>query len=321
MVKGFVINRWGQGIRLNGTGATDIKVTGNYIGTDVSGTQGLGNTSYGMFIDYALNNTIGGTTAAESNVISGNNGNGVFILDATATGNRLLSNSIYANDLQGIELSGAGANDPGDADTGPNDLQNFPVLTSATTSTSSTTLRGALNSTPSKTFQIQFFSNPAGTDEGETLIGETSVTTNANGDASFEFVTSNPTAVGQNITATATGSATGNTSEFSAPVSVDAATNTNPSISSLKPAPGSTTRDRTPTIGAKVTDAETNLAKSNIRLYVDGNRKDFSYDRFTDGLSFTPGTGLSFAKHTVKIVATDASGAVGTKSWSFTVTR
>jgi hypothetical protein len=54
---------------------------------------------------------------------------------------------------------------------------------------------------------------------------------------------------------------------------------------------------------------------------VDGNRKDFSYDRFTDGLSFTPGTGLSFAKHTVKIVATDASGAVGTKSWSFTVTR
>jgi hypothetical protein len=75
------------------------------------------------------------------------------------------------------------------------------------------------------------------------------------------------------------------------------------------------------TVGAKVTDAETNLAKSNMKLYVDGNRKDFSYDRSTDGLSFTPGTNLSYGKYTVKIVATDASGAVGTKSWSFTVAR
>jgi hypothetical protein len=181
-------------------------------------------------------------------------------------------------------------------------------------------LRGTLGSTPGKSFLIQFFSNPAGTDEGRTLIGETSVTTDGSGNASFELATSAPVGAGESITATATDGALGNTSEFSAPVSVVGA-NTDPSISNLKPAPGSSTTDRTPTIGAKVTDAETNLAKSNIKLYVDGNRKDFSYDRSTDRLSFTPGTALSFGKHTAKIVATDASGAVGTKSWSFTVAR
>jgi parallel beta-helix repeat protein len=445
-IVGLVINRWGQGIRVNGPDGAGVKVVGNFIGTDASGTQDLGNSSYGMFIDYSPNNTIGGTTAAERNVVSGNDGHGLFVAGAGATGNKvvgnyfgtdasgtqdlgntqvgvtvyyapgntiggttaaernvisgndghgvwiwgdpakgnevagnyvgtgatgqgdlgnsifgvliyeapdntiggtqagagntisgnvgdgvhvegtgatgnsILSNSISSNDGQGIELVGSSANDAGDADTGANGLQNFPVLSSATTSATSATLQGTLNSTPSKTFRLQFFSNPAGTDEGMTLVGETSVTTDASGNASFGYATSAPVGAGQNITATAT-DALGNTSEFSAPVSVVAVSNTDPSISNLKPAPGSSTTDRTPTVGAKVTDAETNLAKSNIKLYVDGNRKDFSYDRSTDRLSFTPGTNLSYGKHTAKVVATDASGAVGTRSWSFTVAR
>src|SRR5215217_6036147 len=49
-----------------------------------------------------------------------------------------------------------------------------------------------------------------------------------------------------------------------------ATTNTAPTIISLRPAPGSSTTDRTPTIAATVTDEQTNLAKSNITLVLDG---------------------------------------------------
>jgi len=55
------------------------------------------------------------------------------------TGNRIISNSIYDNDFLGIDLvfandtAGVTKNDlaPPDNDTGPNNLQNFPGITSA----------------------------------------------------------------------------------------------------------------------------------------------------------------------------------------------
>ena len=136
-----------------------------------------------------------------------------------ATGNRILSNSIFSNGAIGIDLNADGptANDPGDTDTGPNNLQNKPALSSAKKSaTGTTTVRGTLNSTPVKTFNVQFFSNPSGTDEGKTLLGSMSVTTNGTGNVSFTFSTQKAIKLGQNITATATGPG-GNTSEFSAP--------------------------------------------------------------------------------------------------------
>jgi hypothetical protein len=100
----------------------------------------------------------------------------------------------------------------------------------------------------------------------------------------------------------------------------EAPTNTRPTITNPRPAPGSTTRDRTPSIAATVRDAQTDLAKPDIDLFVDGNRRDFSYDRSTDRLSFVPGSRLSFGKHTVKVVADD-SVLSATKSWSFGVVR
>ena len=231
-VKGLVINRWGNaGVHISGSGATGNKVVGNYIGTDASGTQKLGNFVFGVYIYDAPNNTVGGTTTAERNVISGNEygvyiedngatGNrvlqnvisaneyaGVALYSDTATSNRIFSNSIYSNGDLGIDLNDDGptANDPGDTDTGANDLQNKPLLSSAKKSaTGTTTVRGTLNSTANKTFKVQFFSNPEGTDEGKTLLGSKSVTTDGTGNVSLTFSTTKAISLGQNISATAT---------------------------------------------------------------------------------------------------------------------
>lgn len=96
--------------------------------------------------------------------------------------------------------------------------------------------------------------------------------------------------------------------------------NTPPSVSSLRPVPGSTTHDRTPLIRATVSDAETNLGSSNISLQVDGQLKSFSYDPSTDRL-IRPSNRLSYGRHQVQIVATDAQGLNTTRSWSFRIVR
>jgi len=100
--------------------------------------------------------------------------------------------------------------------------------------------------------------------------------------------------------------------------------NTAPKITKLRPAKDSTTTDRTPLIGAKVTDAQTNLAKSNITLFLDGAkiaRTEFAYNRDTDRLKYTPETNLSLGEHTVKVVARDPEGLVTRKLWSFSIAR
>ena len=99
--------------------------------------------------------------------------------------------------------------------------------------------------------------------------------------------------------------------------------NTAPTVSSLRPVPGSTTHDRTPLIRAKVSDAETNLGSGNISLQVDGQVKSFSYDPSTD-LLIRPSNRLSYGRHQVQIVANDGQAPTPgstTRSWSFKIVR
>ena len=198
----------------DGLGAGGNVVQGNYIGTDVTGTSAIGNVVGVLLL--ASGNTIGGTSTGAGNTIAFSTNLGVKM--DRGTGNAILSNSIFSNGDLGIDLGADGltANDAGDGDTGANNLQNFPVLTSAFKG--STTIEGTLNSTPSATFTLEFFSNsacdPFGHGEGESLLGSTVVTTDGGGDASFmvPFPTDLPT--GTVITATAT-DPSNNTSEFS----------------------------------------------------------------------------------------------------------
>lgn len=78
-VRGLVINRFalnGIDIQTNGTNV----IQGNHIGTDVAGATDLGNGNHGIYIYFAAENTIGGTSAAARNVISGNDSTAIRII-------------------------------------------------------------------------------------------------------------------------------------------------------------------------------------------------------------------------------------------------
>jgi hypothetical protein len=208
------------GVGIN-AGSTGIKVLGNLVGTKKDGTTALANTSTGVFIADGSNNTVSGNTIA-FNGRDGVNINEGGNLDINTTGNSVLRNSIFSNGELGIDLDldGPNPNDLGDGDTGANNRQNTPVITSAKTVSGTTTIKGKLNSTANRTYTIQLFSNPSGTNEGKKFIGQMSITTDGSGNRSFTFSPATSVAVGQTITATATRASTHDTSEFSGPKKV-----------------------------------------------------------------------------------------------------
>jgi hypothetical protein len=93
-VRGLVINRFrGTAIRIDTVGGNIIE--GNYIGTNASGSSAQNNFGEGINISgSAGNNIIGGTTAAQRNVISGNFNYGIYI---STNGNTVQGNYIGLN--------------------------------------------------------------------------------------------------------------------------------------------------------------------------------------------------------------------------------
>src|SRR5207249_8781714 len=73
-------------------------ISGNFIGTDRTGTLSLGNGSYPGIGLYAPGNTIGGTTAGAGNVIAGNNTAGIDIQSADGS---LIEGNFIGTDLTG----------------------------------------------------------------------------------------------------------------------------------------------------------------------------------------------------------------------------
>jgi trimeric autotransporter adhesin len=197
-------------------------VRGNLIGTAIDGSGALPNGGNGIVLSSSIpaglsGNVIGGTAAGEGNTIRFNSADGIRA--GGGSGNQFLGNSIDQNGLLGIDLNGDGVtpNDLLDADAGPNDLQNFPILTNAVI-TATTSVTGTLNSTPNRTFRIELFNSPAadpsGFGEGRVLLGFTQVTTDGAGNAAIA-ATLPAVAVGSVVTATATDLTSLNTSEFS----------------------------------------------------------------------------------------------------------
>ena len=96
VVRGFVIDAFsGRGISIPGAGGNLI--TGNYIGTDSTGVLDRGNALSGIFLDNSAGNTIGGLSATERNLISGNDLDGAWVTSAGASNNQILGNYIGVN--------------------------------------------------------------------------------------------------------------------------------------------------------------------------------------------------------------------------------
>jgi len=215
-----------------GTGTSGSLLGGNFIGTDFTGlislpTSDLGNRMTGVLIDNSSNNLLGGQPTGmpmlPGNDISGNGGDGVRVIGDAAKGNTIGNNQISANFLFGIDLGGDGVtpNDALDADTGPNDFQNFPFVSPLVLEGGTDVIVGSLQSKPNMLYRIEFFDAfTAGRDgygDADIFLGSQDVTTDDSGNAAISFPRTTEPLIGRFITATATDTL-GSTSEFSCAV-------------------------------------------------------------------------------------------------------
>ncbi len=256
-----IVSNMLTGIHIHGNSNV---IEGNFIGQ--SGPTPMGNGADGILVEGANNrigpaplNPNGGGAVPKggpevTNVIWNNGGAGVLI--GEGIGNTISQVSMKDNIGGGIDLAPENRtpNDTDDPDTGANNLQNYPVLTSASTASSAggaviqgggSVVKGSLNSNPNTDFVLEFYSSNAcnvgllpGT--GEDFIGSTTVHTNGGGDVEFSAQLLGTLTTGEQITATATHD-NGSTSEFSECVQAAGATPT-PS-GSATPTPSSTAND------------------------------------------------------------------------------
>ncbi|MFN8524775.1 MAG: right-handed parallel beta-helix repeat-containing protein [Chloroflexota bacterium] len=216
---------------------TDTRILGNFIGVGADGSTILrpSNGTTGAAIYASLGTVsadadgdvkIGGVTPGSGNTIAGW-GTGIAILGGkghTITGNSFRAIADGSIDLVTACVAyycdwGPTPNDPLDTDTGANNGQNYPDISSAATNAGQTVVIGTLSSNPNTSgFRVELFSSPAcltsGYGPGQTFLGATTVSTNASGDASFTVSGLPAVPLGHVITATAT-HPDGSTSEFS----------------------------------------------------------------------------------------------------------
>ncbi|GKQ59582.1 hypothetical protein QMTAC487_34430 [Sphaerotilus sp. FB-3] len=217
------------GIEIDGD-STGTTIRGNRVGTDLAGTANFGAVQNGILLENG---------AAQSSIVentvafSGRGGvytDGIDLLSTAGSGNLISRNTLYSNAGQDINLgaSGLDGNDSLDADSGANDLQNHPLLSSATLGTGTLQVLGQLDSAASALYRIEFFADPGGQGDARVYLGQTTVTSDAGGRASIDALLEASLAAGATVTATATRVSSGSTSEAAVPVTVAARANTAP---------------------------------------------------------------------------------------------
>ena len=102
LISGNTTNGVRVGIGNSGEVSQNNRVEGNLIGTDAAGTSAIPNGASGVNVrGPASNNTIGGTTAAARNIISGNAAYGVFLESSPGT--------VVQGNFIGTDVTGAAA--------------------------------------------------------------------------------------------------------------------------------------------------------------------------------------------------------------------
>lgn len=220
-IRGLSLRRYQVAAVYLQAGVSNV-VEGCLMGTDANGLLDWSNGYMGVRIADSSFNRIGGTNAWQHNMIAFGNGAGVGIFSGTAnTNNAILGNSIFAIGGLGIDLdfNNRTSNDGTDADTGANNLQNFPVITNAIVLGTGVRVQGTLQTAANGSFRLEFFSGPVNFlpdyAYAPEFIGWTNVTTDSSGFTSFNVTLTVSVPAGYFICATATDT-NGNTSEFSA---------------------------------------------------------------------------------------------------------
>ena len=237
----LVVNNRKNGITL-GNNAVNSVLENNLIGTDATGARPLGNGAAGITISGSTNR-IGGLSPGQANTIFHNTGPGIEITSSSARHNEISGNAIYNNGGLALDLAPAGPapNDLLDPDTGANELQNFPELTSATSAFSALTVQGTLNSQALSTYRIEFFATPTwdetATPEGKVFLGALTVSTDGNGTTGFTTALGTVPDSNYLITATATDAAN-NTSEYSSGISITSSGAARPTLAIAKSGSG-----------------------------------------------------------------------------------
>jgi len=204
-----------MGIDIHTDGTDSNFVINNKIGTDITGTFPIGNLLDGVRIGEGPKyNFIG--QPGKGNIIANNGGNGITVMTSAELYNSFSSNSIYNNAGIGIDLFPAGPtpNDPGDIDTGPNELMNYPDINSVVNipSTSDWIVTGTLDHSSPAGIRVELFQaeiNGSGNAQGKVFLGACLVDGSGNWKDTLSGLT-----LADNIVATAT-DLNGNTSEFS----------------------------------------------------------------------------------------------------------
>ena len=202
-----IVRNGSSGVTIRSDGSS---LTRNSIGTDPDGALQLGNLGVGVLIEDGSNNEL------DSNIVAYNfsevQGAGVRVqaVELSSIQNKITMNAIYSNSGVGIDLGidDVTPNDAGDTDSGANNLQNFPVLISATSNGSDLGVQGTLNSLPNEFYQIEIFSNPvcdsSGNGEGRLSLHSSSEFSDSSGNLSFSYTINPGAQPGEFITATAT---------------------------------------------------------------------------------------------------------------------
>ena len=200
-----------RGVRIEGALSTGNQLQGNRIGTSPDGTRALPNINEAVRITAgASNNTIGGATPAQGNLIAFNRSAGVVVDGPATLGNRILTNLIRDN--QG----GTGLLPAIDLLNGGNASQAAPVLQSIEVLNNATTIRFNFpGPAPAVPFTVQVFQSApgdlqAGVPQARAFLGQR---TFGAGDP-LEVVLGGSLSPGTVVTATVT-DANGNTSELS----------------------------------------------------------------------------------------------------------
>ena len=185
----------GVGIDIKGSSAS-TNVLCNYIGVLSDRTTNRPNTFQQILIEGSSRKSIVGAPGSANFIGEFSGIDAIKVTGSQTVGNSLRANSFTAGEGLGINLDAPGDgstfvtnNDNKDPDVGPNNLQNFPTISTVTYSSGALKCVGNLNSVPSKTFTIDIYAVNASNSvlHGGTMafVGSKSVTTDTGGNASF----------------------------------------------------------------------------------------------------------------------------------------